>query len=73
MQTLTCDICKKKVDNPITGLSYFYLYEHEICEACKDNLELQIKSIMREKEPFAYEWYGKLIQDSIEKAKAKGK
>jgi len=73
MQSVYCDICKKRVDNPTTGLSFFYLAEYSICEPCKDNLELQIKPTVRSKEPYAIEWYDKLIGDSISKAIQKGK
>ena len=73
MQTITCDVCRKKVEKSITGLTFFYLGEHNICESCKDNLDVQLKTIVRGKEPFSYEWYDKFVLDSVSKAKAKGK
>ena len=68
MQTITCDVCKKKVENPITGLTFFYLAQNNICEPCKDNLEFQIKNTVRTKDPFNYDWYNKLILDSLAKS-----
>lgn len=73
MQSVYCDICKKKVDNPMTGRTFHYYAKHSICEPCKDNLELQVKKTIREKDPFATEWYTKYIDDSITKAIQKGK
>jgi len=73
MQVITCDVCRKKVDDPMTGRTFFYYSQYEVCEACKDNLEVQIKSTVRTKDPFSYEWYGKLINDSLTKAVSKGR
>jgi hypothetical protein len=73
MQTITCDTCKKKVDDSKTGNALFYYANHSVCEVCKDNLELQIKTAIREKEPFSYEWYEKCVDDTITKSIQKGK
>jgi len=73
MKTLTCDVCRKKMDNPITGRTYFHLAHRDLCEACKDDLEFLVKPTVRTKDPFSYEWYNQLVQDSIEKAIQKGK
>ena len=73
MQTITCDVCRKKVDEPISGRSFFHYAEHEVCEACKDSLETQVRSIIRTKDPFSYEWFNKLLLDSLEKSISKGK
>jgi len=73
MQTITCDVCKKKVDDSMTGRSFFYFGKHSVCEPCKDNLELQLKSVVRTKDPFSYEWYTKLVDDSLSKSIQKGK
>jgi hypothetical protein len=73
MQTITCDICKKKVDDSLTGRTFFYYARHSVCEPCKDNLELQIKNTIRSKEPFSYDWYEKYVDDLITKAIQRGK
>ena len=73
MRTLTCDICKKAIQSPEHGRNYFHIAHRDICEKCHDELELQMKSVIREKEPFEYEWYNNLVQESIEKAMKKGK
>jgi len=73
MITVTCDVCKKKMENPLTGVTFHYYSNHSICEPCKDNLELQAKSTVRKKEPFAYEWYEKYMLDTLDKAVQKGK
>jgi len=73
MITISCDVCRKKLDDPQTDRDFFYVANHSICEPCKDNLESQIKPTVRNKEPFAIEWYEKLIRDSLDKAVQKGK
>jgi len=73
MQIVYCDVCKKKVENSFNGRTFFYYGEHSVCEPCKDNLESQVKSTIRAKEPFSYEWYNKYIDDSLAKAIQKGK
>jgi len=73
MITLTCDVCKKAVQSPVHGRNYFHIAHREICEECHDELELQMKNVIRTKSPFDYEWYNGLLQDSIEQAMKKGK
>jgi hypothetical protein len=45
----------------------------DICESCHDKLEVVLKPVVRTKQPFTYDWYLKLISESIEKAVQKGK
>jgi len=73
MKTLTCDICRKKLENPENTRNYFHIAHRELCEPCKDGLELLIKNTIRTKDPFNYDWYDKLVLDSVEKAIQKGK
>ena len=73
MQTITCDVCRKKVDDPVTGRTFFYFGEHNVCEPCKDNLEVQVKNTVRTKDPFSYEWYKKMLLDSLTKSVSKGR
>jgi hypothetical protein len=73
MQTISCDICKKKIDNPITDRSFYYIGSHGLCEPCKDNFEFSIKPTIRNKESFTMDWYYKLVSDSLDKATQKGR
>jgi len=73
MQTISCDICKKKVEDSFTGRNFFYYGEHSICEACKDNMESQVKTTIRTKDPFSYEWYDKLMCDTLTKNASRSK
>lgn len=36
MKTLNCDICRKELVNPVTGMNYWHIREYDVCEACKD-------------------------------------
>ena len=73
MQTISCDVCKKKVEDPFTGRTFFHYAEHNVCEACKENMESQVRAIIRTKDPFSYEWYNKLKCDTFAKNASKGK
>ena len=73
MKTLTCDVCQSAIQNPVMGRNYFHMAHRDICEPCHDKLEMQIKPVVRNKAPFDYAWYDKLVQESIEKAIQKGK
>ncbi|MDR0475145.1 MAG: hypothetical protein LBH43_15915 [Treponema sp.] len=73
MKTITCDVCRAKIQQPITNRNYFQLAHRDICESCHDELQLQIKPVIRTKQPFNYNWYDNFVQDSIEKAIQKGK
>jgi hypothetical protein len=73
MKTLTCDVCRHTIQQPVSSRNYFHLAHRDICEPCKDSLELAIKPVVRTKNPFSYEWYNRLVTDSLEKAVQKGK
>ena len=73
MKTLTCDVCQTIIKTPVSGSNYFHVAHRDICEACHDKLESQIKPVVRTKSPFDYNWYSRLVQESIEKATQKGK
>ena len=73
MKTLTCDVCRTDLESPVSGRTYFHLAHRDICESCRDKLDVQIKPVLRTKQPFNYEWYAKMYQENIEKAIQKGK
>ena len=73
MITITCDICKKKMDEPIYGRTFFFYANHSICESCKDLLEAQVKPNVRKREPFDMEWYEKFMRDSLDRAVQRGR
>jgi hypothetical protein len=73
MKTLTCDVCKHTIEQPVSGRNYFHMAHRDICEPCHDDLEAVVKPVVRTKQPFDYGWYNKLVQENIEKAIQKGK
>lgn len=73
MKTLTCDVCGKTIQQPVTGRTFFHLGHRDICESCRDALEVTLKPVVRTKNPFSYEWYHRLVSDSIEKAVQRGR
>ena len=73
MKTLTCDVCRHTMKDPIPNRNYFHIAHMDICEECKDELEFSIKATVRNKDPFNYMWYSKLMMDNLDKAVQKGK
>jgi len=73
MKTLTCDVCKAVVQVPVMGRNFFHIAHRDICEVCHDDLERQLKPVVRTKLPFDYVWFNNLKQESIEQAVQKGK
>jgi len=73
MKTITCDICHSVVEEPVHLRNYFHKAHRDICELCRDKIEFQIKNTVRTKSPFNFDWYNKLLQESIEKSISKGK
>jgi hypothetical protein len=73
MVNVYCDVCKKKIDNPMTDTTIFYYADYSVCETCKDNLEYQLKPQIRGREPFSMDWYRKLLTDAFTKAVQRGR
>ncbi|MDR2073524.1 MAG: hypothetical protein LBP60_08855 [Spirochaetaceae bacterium] len=73
MKSLKCDICHRDITTAINQRSYFHMADRDLCEACHEQLQSLIKPVVRTKQPFNYEWYDRLIRDSVERAVAKGK
>ena len=73
MKSLHCDICKAAFTTAVSGRTYFHLVHRDVCEPCRDKLELQMKPVIRTRTPFSYDWFAKLYIDNMEKAVQKGK
>ena len=73
MKALICDVCGHSVQPPQAERDYFHFAHRDLCESCRDQLELKLKAIVRDRQPFSYEWYNQVVQDSIEQAIEKGK
>jgi len=73
MISVYCDVCKKKMDNPITDKTFFYYANFSVCEECKDKLEYQVKPQVRAKEPFSMDWYQNLMRDTFSRAASRGR
>lgn len=73
MKHLFCDICKKEVVDPIPSRTFFHIREFDLCEGCRDDLELAVKTTVRNKKPFDFAWFDKLRIDLIEDGVKKNK
>ncbi len=73
MEVNYCDVCRKPVENPMPMRSLFRVADIDICESCKDDLELAVKYTIRGKQPFDFGWYDelsvKLLKEGIQKGK----
>lgn len=57
MKTLHCDVCRKELENPIKGRTYWHVREYDICEDCKDAIEMKLRRILRARLPYSQDWY----------------
>jgi hypothetical protein len=73
MKSLKCDVCHKDITTEINQRGYFHIAHRDLCESCRDQLEAGLKPVIRAKQPFNYEWFQRLMQDSIEKAVSRSK
>jgi hypothetical protein len=73
MEVNYCDVCKKPIENPIPTRSIFRIADIDICEPCKDDLDIAMRHTVRGKQPFDYGWYDefslKLLRDGVQKGK----
>jgi len=73
MEVNYCDVCKKPIENPIPARSLFRVADIEVCEPCKDDLDLAVKYTVRGKQPFDYGWYDeltlKLLREGVQKGR----
>lgn len=73
MEVFYCDVCKKPVENPIPQRTFFQYADIEICEPCRDELDVAVKSTLRAKKPFDYAWFNeyevKILRESVQKGK----
>ena len=73
MKGLKCDVCHKDITTAVKQREYFHVAHRDLCEGCHDQMNSVIKPVVRTKQPFSYEWFDRLVRDSIEKAIAKGR
>jgi hypothetical protein len=73
MKILQCDVCHGDVSTGIDQREYFHIAHRELCEACYDKLSAILRPVIRTKQPFNYEWFDRLVRDSIEKAISRSK
>ena len=68
MKYLICDVCQKKLDNPIANRTYWHIKDKDICEACKDTMEWKLRPVVRGHFPFDTEWYERTVTGMIASA-----
>jgi hypothetical protein len=73
MKNLKCDVCHGDITSEINQRGYFHVVHRDLCEACYERLNFNIRPVIRTKQPFNYEWFERLIRDSVEKAISRGK
>jgi hypothetical protein len=73
MEMNYCDVCRKAVENPIPTRTFYRVADIDICESCKDDLEVAVKNTVRTKQPFDYGWYDELSMKILKEGVQKGK
>ncbi|MDR2552956.1 MAG: hypothetical protein LBD31_07325 [Treponema sp.] len=73
MKNLKCDVCHSDITTAINQRSYMHVAHRELCESCYEELNFFLRPIIRTKQPFNYEWFDRLVKDSVEKAITRGK
>ena len=73
MEVNYCDVCKKPGRIPSRRGRFFRVADIEICEPCKEDLDLAIKYTVRGKQPFDHGWFDelslKILRDGVQKGK----
>jgi hypothetical protein len=73
MEVNYCDVCKKPIENAIPTRNLFRVADIDICEPCKEDLELALRKTLRSKQPFDYAWHDelsiKILREGIQKGK----
>ena len=57
MKTLHCDVCRKELTNPVAERNYWHIREYDVCEPCKETIELKIRPTIRQHVPYSQVWY----------------
>jgi len=73
MKVLYCDVCKKPIENPTPTRNYYHIADIDICEPCKDELELAMKYTVRSKKPFDYGWHDELTMKILHDGMQRGR
>lgn len=72
MDTLTCDVCKKVLTNPVTERTYWHFQTYDVCDECKDDMEWKLRPIVRAHYPFDVAWHQQLVSNCISDAVKQG-
>ncbi len=70
MKALYCDVCRKELVNAITERTYWHIKEYEVCELCKEAIELKLRHLLRNHVPFSQDYYEHQLMTLIEKSVA---
>jgi hypothetical protein len=74
MKYLVCDVCRKEFEEPFhRERDIFFIDQYDICEDCRDDLERSIKYTVRDKTPFDFGWFKRLVLERLEEGNKKGK
>ncbi|MEL3912736.1 hypothetical protein [Treponema pedis] len=73
MKTLSCDICGKELVKPIKGRTYWHIREYDVCEDCKEKVEMKLRPVLRNHFPFSQEWYENEFVSAIARGVSAGR
>jgi hypothetical protein len=73
MEHIYCDVCKKEVVDPVPNITLFPYAHIDICEDCYEDLNVAVKTTVREKSPFNFAWYDDLRMQLLKQGMQRGR
>ncbi len=68
MLTITCDVCKKDIEDAEKDVNYFTFRNLDICRPCKKKFDRDMEDRMEEVDPFHFHHYWKTYNKELMKA-----
>lgn len=73
MKSLYCDICRKEIESPVAEWNYFHIREFDVCDPCKQQLDIRLRPIVLKHFPYSPEWYEQTVIGMLEKGSSAGR
>ena len=68
MTTVTCDMCKKTIQDAERDVNYFTIRSKDICRSCKKDFDRKVEDKLDEARPYNYRVSRKTYWNELQKA-----
>jgi hypothetical protein len=68
MLRITCDVCKKVIEDAEKDVNYYTFRDMDICRPCKKKFDRDMEDRMEEVDPFHFHQYWKTYNKELMKA-----